>query len=175
MPSFPSSRLPHIALYGRSGAGKSEVASILAQEYGYQHRSTGLACRRIVADLFGADDKTILNRVADALMEIDDLVWIRAALKPPLGAGPVVLDSIRLPNEYDFVAQQGFQVWHINAPLELRLHRLEARGQAFDPEVDEHHAYESSLSTHAFDVTIVNDRSSLEDLRATVGITFDRA
>jgi len=166
--SSPFSDRPDIALYGRSGAGKSEIAQILVADFGYTHYKTGDACREIARRLFGSEDKTLLNRITDALRAIDNDVWLRAALPTTEITDPIVFDSLRFPTDYEFLQAKGFALWRVEAPPALRVERLAARGQQFDPQHDESHPAEVSLAEHMFDVTIENDFSSLADLRAVV-------
>ncbi len=140
---------------------------MLEADFGYAHCKTGQACRDIALRLFGSDDKTLLNRITDALKAIDDEVWLRAALPPPDVSGPVIFDSMRFPADYDFLRAKGFQFWRVEAPLALRVERLVARGQQFDPECDDDHPAEVALAGHEFDLTIENI-SSLADLRVAV-------
>jgi len=151
----------HIALHGSSGSGKSTFAALLVAEFGYLHCKTGTACRELCRDLFDSEDKTLLNKVTDALREIDSTVWLRAALRH-LGDAPerpIVLDSIRFHPDYEFARQRGFVTVHINAPLEDRTERLRLRAQAFDPRVDDAHAAEQELAEMRFDFRLDNTRS----------------
>ena len=137
-------------------------------DFGYAHYKTGEACREIARRLFGSEDKTLLNRITDALRAIDSDVWLRAALPPPGVTDPIVFDSMRFPTDYESLQAKGFELWRVAAPHAVRVKRLAARGQGFDPHIDESHPAEVALAGHAFDVTIANDSSSLAELRAAI-------
>jgi cytidylate kinase len=145
-----------IALSGRTGSGKTLIAEYLASHYGYQHRLTGSVCRDVCRLLYESEAKTLLNKVTDALKAIDEDIWIRAALR---ATGPdtlIVLDSIRFDNDYRYVRSKDFSIWRVDAPLDIRVRRLQGRNQEYDPEVDEYHRGETELEPYTFDYRIVN-------------------
>lgn len=145
----------NVALYGPSGSGKSTVAKFLGQR-GYQHLETGQACRRLCRELFQSESKNIMNRVTDALREIDSGVWLRAAMAEADGR-PIVFDSMRFESDYVNFRNQGYLLVRIIAGPDQRLHRLKERGQPFDLEADSLHPAEVELLDHDFDVIINND------------------
>lgn len=149
---------PNIALYGRTGSGKTTVAEVLVEEYGYSHRKTGAACRALCLDLFGSEDKALLNKVTDALRGIDPAVWLRAAIRDSRQdtGRPIVLDSIRFRPDYQYVVERDFVTIRITAPSGARVERLAGRGQEFDVLRDDLHPAEIELSSEAFDYTIDN-------------------
>lgn len=148
----------NIALYGRTGSGKTTVAEVLVREYGYTHRKTGAACRALCSDLFDSEDKALMNKVTDALRDIDPAVWLRAALSQSNvgSAPPVVLDSIRFRPDYQYVIDRDFVTIRITAPPDARVERLTGRGQQFDLLRDDLHPAEIELSSERFDFTIDN-------------------
>jgi dephospho-CoA kinase len=164
-----------IALYGHSGAGKTTVADWLVSNRGFVHCATGAACRGICQMLFQSESKTLLNQVTDALKAIDEHVWLRAALSENVVGKPVVFDSMRFLSDYRFLRERGFSTWKITAPLEVRVGRLRARGQEFNPDVDDRHRGETELAGSAFDVVIDNGGSDLptlyEAVATALGIT----
>ncbi len=73
-------KLPNIALYGKSGSGKSTVAQYLANVRHYQICSPGEFCRHLCRTLFGREDRWLLNKITDAVRGIDELAWIKHAV-----------------------------------------------------------------------------------------------
>jgi dephospho-CoA kinase len=133
----------NIALFGHSGSGKTTIADWLVFNRGFVRCSTGAACRSVCHTLFQSESKTLLNQVTDALRAIDRAVWLRAALSVDTGNKPIVFDSMRFAGDYDFLRDRGFATWKIIAPRDVRLDRLRARGQEFDPLIDDYHSGET--------------------------------
>ena len=156
---------PDIALYGRTGSGKTTVAEAFVREYGYVHRKTGAACRALCLDLFGSENKALMNKVTDALREIDPAVWLRAALRQEDAGylGPIVLDSVRFWPDYQYVVERSFVTIRVTAPPDDRAGRLSLRGQSFDLLSDDLHPAEIELATANFDFEIDN-ATTISDL-----------
>jgi cytidylate kinase len=152
-----------IALSGRSGSGKTTVADYLVSKYGYSPCSTGSACRDLCRNLFGSESKAILNQVTDALKAIDPDVWLRAALLSFEEGKPAVFDSMRFANDYAYLQIRGFQMWRVEAPLKIRLARMQRRGQVVSLQDDDHPA-ERELDTYRFDQVLDNTEDGLEAL-----------
>jgi dephospho-CoA kinase len=153
-----------VALYGFSGSGKSTVATMMTSR-GYQHVRTGKACRDICAQLFESDAKTILNQVTDQMRVIDPTVWLRAALRDADPTLPIVFDSMRFPEDYEYMQAREFFLVRIELGQMVRLERLTQRGQIYDPQVDDLHQTEVGLLGMKFDFVIDNagSCSDLED------------
>lgn len=162
----------NIALSGRSGSGKTAVAEYLISEHGYTRCSTGQACREVCKILFGTDSKAILNKVTDAMKTVDADVWPKAAMSSVVGKEPIVFDSMRFASDYLFLKERGFVMWRIEAPLAVRLPRMEKRGQVVQPEDDEHRA-ETELDQHEFDQVISNPDSELDLLYLKIEKVLD--
>jgi dephospho-CoA kinase len=146
----------NIALYGRSGSGKTTIAQFLVKNYGYNRCSTGDACRHVSKFLFQSESKKILNQVTDAMRIIDQNVWLRTALTLVPDDSLIVFDSMRFFNDYNYLKARSFSLWKVEAPIELRLERLYQRGQLYDLEEDENHITETELEKYTFDYTIDN-------------------
>src|SRR4051794_34749112 len=116
--------LRNVALYGRSGSGKSTIAELLTRQ-GYQHIKTGAACRKLCLDLFDSDAKTLMNQVTDALRAIDQTVWLRAALREALSP-PFIFDSMRFPQDYVRLRDEDYLLVRVEAPRQERIRRLAA-------------------------------------------------
>jgi dephospho-CoA kinase len=165
----------NIGLYGRTGAGKTSVADYLVKEHGFVKCATGAVCRQICRLLFNSESKTLLNQVTDALKEIDQNVWLRAALSTVVEDRPIVFDSMRFTGDYRFLTAHGFATWKISAPLNIRTARLQARGQDFDAAIDDHHRGEVELENHHFDTVIENVDSRLSALYEAVEKELQRS
>ena len=60
-----------IALIGKSGAGKSHLAGILAGQRGVTLVKTGAVCREIANLLFGNEDKSTTQKLDDVLTQLE--------------------------------------------------------------------------------------------------------
>lgn len=119
-----------------------------------------------------------MNRVTDALRDIDPAVWLRAALRDCADdqSTAVVFDSMRFEPDYTFLHDHGFVMIRVDAGAEARALRLADRGQSFDLLKDDLHPAEIELARASFDFTITNDgdvdnlhaqvRKIMEELRA---------
>ena len=149
-----------IALYGRTGSGKTTLGKLLTG-HGFQHVKAGVACRNLCLELFDSEAKGIMNRVADALRAIDQTVWLRAALRSTSDV-PFVFDSMRFPEDYVYMQERRCLTVKIIAGQTLRLRRLAERGQQYEPERDELHDAEVSLEGFQFDYTLHNEGDTAE-------------
>jgi dephospho-CoA kinase len=156
--------LPNIAIWARSGAGKSFATKYLEERYGYEACKPGVICREITLRLFGEDSKTMLNKVNDALRGIEPNIWLRLAFAAVNRKEGILIDGIRFRSNVDFCRQNGFVMVKIMASEATRIARLEARGQSFDITVDGQHPGETEIEDERFDHTIDNDRDDPDAL-----------
>jgi cytidylate kinase len=158
----------NIALYGRSGSGKTLISEYLVAKHGYARCSTGSACRRVCRMLFESESKALLNQVTDALKAIDENVWLRASLSDAPANRPLVLDSMRFDQDYLYLRRKGFRMIRVDASLRLRVERMRWRGQEFDPATDDDHRSEVELDDYEFDYRIDNEEIDIQELYALV-------
>ena len=154
----------NIALFGPSGSGKTTVAEYLVSTHGFVMCGSGSACREVCRLLFNSESKTLLNKVTDALKEIDERVWLRAALADIVPSRSIVFDSMRFSVDYEYLRNKGFTMWRIEALLDVRVARLQSRGQEFHPELDSVHPAEIELDLYEADYIIVNSHVSIKRL-----------
>lgn len=145
--------LPDLVFYGGAGAGKSTAADYLIEKLGYRRMSFAQKLKDIAVDLWGPDaakDRGKLQALGTLLREIDEDVWVNAALKDLDAAReitratrdgkefPVVNDDCRFPNEYWRLKERGFYFIRVLAREELRVDRLLRIGKLQDPEQLKH-------------------------------------
>ena len=145
-----------IAIYGKSGSGKTTVAQYLAERHGFVRCHLGARCRELALELFGMDSKDVLNRLSDSLRDIDEEVWIKAAANTLNPSKNNVIDGIRFPHDFDFFRARSFSLWRVRASAGGRHDRLAARRQDFGT-ADDAHPGENLLDGFPFDVTLDND------------------
>lgn len=145
-----------VALSGRSGSGKTEVASYLERRHGYVRVSTGRLCRQLCRDLFASESKTLMNAVTDAMRGIQPDVWLAAALRHAPAGQPLVVDSMRFHEDHQLLRACGYELWRVEAPQELRWERLQRRGQEFNAARDDNAAAEVELDNTSHCRLLVN-------------------
>jgi dephospho-CoA kinase len=156
--------LPNIAIWGRSGAGKSFATKYLEERYGYEVCKPGAICREITLRLFGEDSKTALNKVNDALRHIEPNIWLRLGFEALSRKDGILIDGIRFVSNVEFCRQNGFRMVKIIAGEATRLARLAAREQAFNLKIDGEHAGEIEIENESFDHTVYNERDDPDTL-----------
>lgn len=150
-------RPQRFALVGKSGSGKSEACRFLSESLGIRLIKTGSICRQIALLLFGNEDKRSTQRLDDALTTIDASIFLRAALRDVHPDENFVIDALRFREDLVIAREAGCMVIRIVASEEIRLCRLVARGQAFDPETDGRHRSEVELDDAPVDMEICNE------------------
>lgn len=152
-----------IALFGKSGTGKTTVAKHLVKAHGFTRHSTGDVCRLVTRLLYGTESRSKMNELTMILRDYDPLIWVRAALR---AAPPelVVFDSMRFQTDVEYLTSKGFHTLKITAPTQTRRTRMAERGQQFDVLTDEQHRVELELVEFSADFTIHNPGSRLQRL-----------
>jgi hypothetical protein len=129
----------------------------LSESRGIRLIRTGAICRQIARLLFDNEDKRSTQILDDALTTIHPSIFLRAALR---GVGPaedLVIDALRFWEDVALARELGFIVIRVVASDDVRLFRLVARGQVFDPKKDGHHRSEVELDNAPVDLEIRNE------------------
>lgn len=167
-------RHPHIALIGKSGAGKTEIANFLCSQYSYVRASSGDVCRDVCQRLFRSESKQLMNAVTDAMKQIDDQVWVKTALAAIADGGPIVFDSVRFFGDLKALESIGFQFWRVLASEAVRNDRLRLRNQDYEPSRDGDHRSETELDGVTVTIVIENDGSDICQLHRDVNTALAR-
>lgn len=182
-----------LALCGRMRSGKDAIAEYLVANYGFKRFAFGdgirEVCRQLYPDQFegGAKPRALLQGVGQSLRAFDEDVWVKRALHEinstekaldelkqyvtihePLKWRElsVVISDLRQPNEERTLRSEGFVIIRVTAPEDLRIQRMLAAGDAFNP-TDLAHDTESYIDSFEVDYEITNDRT-LDELYAQV-------
>lgn len=175
---------PSIALIGRMGSGKSTIAQLLTDLYGYTKMSWAQPVKDIAALAYGPVDKgqgyevelpngksavrsgrELLQRIGtDALREqVDRSFWIRAGIRR-IEARPDIVwvnDDTRFPNEADALARRGWYIVRVDLPEDLRRERLlEAHGQIDEAALN--HPSETGIDDIQHHIRLWNTGSPLQ-------------
>ena len=123
-----SKRPALIGLTGTNGAGKGEAAAYLRNK-GYACLSLSDALREELAARGLPASRDNLIAVGNELRARfgPDVLALRTMVKV---LGPTVIDSIRNPSEVEYLRrQEGFILIAVDAPIEIRFARAQARGR----------------------------------------------
>lgn len=157
--------LPHIALLGRSGAGKTTCATVLQQLARYRCFPLAEPLKAIARQIWGEDaatDRTKLQRLGVAVRDIETDAWVNLLVRRIDAAGSptpcfrVAVDDCRFPNEYNALRLVGFTTIRVHAPRNDRVLRLRANGKLQDESQLEHES-ETALDGFDTDFAIHND------------------
>ena len=99
-----------IAICGKMGSGKSYLAHKLNTEFGFYKSSFAKKVKELASELFDMKEKDrgLLIDFATKMRSIDSYVWIRYMLKECASHENVVVDDLRLHNEYDTLKKEGW-------------------------------------------------------------------
>jgi dephospho-CoA kinase len=152
--------LPHIAVVGKMGAGKTTAADILVRKYGY-NRASFAGILKEVAHLIWGDgaerDRRKLQELGVAVRDIQEDSWVNALLRRIQDwRGPVVIDDCRFPNEYWALKHMGFKFIRIRADEAIREDRLMRNGK-LQSRAQLEHISETALDGIDADLGLMNE------------------
>src|SRR3990167_7983102 len=125
-----------IALSGKQGSGKSELAQYLIKTYGFVHLSFAKAIKEYAMEhhqltweqAFGKEkNRELLQKIGREGREININYWVDAILET-ITTDPsknYIIDDVRYENEYDLLKGHNFVMVRIEADENLRKQRLE--------------------------------------------------
>lgn len=125
-----------IALIGEAGSGKDYIAMMLRLHYGFTSVAFADPVRAIAHDYhpdrYGdgtKKDRQLLIDIGMSHRAIDADVWVHYMANRIYGmTRDVVVTDARLPNEFDFLREDGFIFVRVHAPVYIRMARMKARG-----------------------------------------------
>lgn len=161
-----------IALTGRIGSGKDEVAKILMLEHDFRYPlafgdSLKYYAHKIFRDVPSNPKPRKLYQFMHRMREFDPDVWVKhlavaiEVAEDSRSTKGIVITDVRAENEYEWVKANGFTVVKVIAPKEIRLERAKGRGDDFDPS-DLEHESEQAIDGFKADYEIVNDGTIAE-------------
>lgn len=180
-----------IGLCGKLRAGKDAVAAYLVGQYGFTRFAFGDALKEYAHALYDIPrepkPRDLYQRFGQLARQIDPDVWVKACFRDidrkraiddayysatwndharqPFR--PVITD-LRQPNEIVRCRAEGYTIIRVEAPLEVRIDRAKAAGDAFDLAALEHDT-ETALDGYTADFTIDNS-GTLAELHAQIDV-----
>lgn len=163
----------NIALTAKMRAGKDTVAEYLIKKYGFTKFAFGDGIKRLCRDYYpeltkeGAKPRYLYQNVGQSLRKFDEDIWVNTCfneihkergLRKTLAHNElfVVISDMRQPNEHKRCKDEGFIVIKIVADDEIRLQRMNEKGDKFTVE-DLQHETESYIDSYEADYIISNN------------------
>lgn len=139
---------PNIGLFGNVYSGKTHIANVLVEKFGYTRVSFAAGVKETAAVMvqaglshlgradvaFDVDrlnaEKTVFRPLAQFVGEEfgrqwlgDAEIWIKQLLAKTESGGPYVVDDMRYHNEALALVRRGWKVTQVDASRRIRLHR----------------------------------------------------
>ena len=146
-----------IAISGKMGSGKTYLAENISKKYGFYKASFAGRVKELASELFNmrGKDRGLLINFATKMREIDEEVWIRSMLKNIHYKKNVIVDDLRLKNEYDKLRKNGWYIIKLDIDEEKR--KLQLKDKYGVDEAYQHIAYSNSVTEN--DVVGLSDES----------------
>jgi dephospho-CoA kinase len=159
-----------LALTGKMRTGKDYLAEALSPEYNLYRLAFGDELKRhakaIFPQQFEANEKPrqLIQDFGQSMRRLDSDVWVRPVIDKIRTYGFLfemsqfdgfVITDLRQPNEFDALKAEGFVIVRVSSPLGMRIERMQANGDAFDPK-DLEHETESYIDGFDVDYEITN-------------------
>lgn len=155
-----------IAIAGKMGSGKSHIADMIFQKFGFKKTSFAKRVKELATELFGMVDKDrdLLIKFATKMRDIDSYVWIGCVLKfcKENESDDIVLDDLRLENEYQTLKKSDWFLVKLDIDKETRQTRLKSK---YGDDYESHRQHFDSITENdviskedsCFDFTVRND------------------
>ena len=139
--------MSNIAITGKMGAGKTTVADYLVGRYGYRKLSLADPLKTAAAQLWSKPRRDQLQALADTLDPRDLVHKLFVRIHSANNLAPVVVDDLRMADEYWDLRERGWFVGRVEASEITRVDRLMTSGK-FGTMEDLYHRTETSLDDH---------------------------
>lgn len=169
-----------IALCGKMRSGKSTIADILVEDFGFKEFRFAQGIGNIVSVYFPeayekGKPRKHYQFIGQKLRELNEDVWvdyIDGIIKRNQSFSndelDIVISDVRQPNELDYVRNNGFLIIKVVADDETRMKRILQDGDSFNTE-DFYHETEQYIDDMEIANHIYNsDNYSLDDIRNVV-------
>ena len=143
-----------LAISGKMGSGKSHLADKLMKMFDFKKTSFAERVKELAAELFNMKEKDrgLLINLATKMREIDPKVWINCVINSVNKNQNIVLDDLRLANEYQTLKDNNWIIIKLDINEEIRKKQLQEK-------------YKSNYESHKihFDSITENDVVSMAD------------
>ena len=157
-----------IAILGKMRSGKNEFANFF-EAYGLVPVAFGDEIGRLISRYFPeafaqGKPREHYQLVAQTFRKLRATIWIDEVDKTirEYGLTNVIVTDLRQLNEYEYLKANGYTIVKIEAAEEVRLARIAAAGDVFDPEVFNHET-EEAVDLVPYDYLVTNN-GTIEEL-----------
>jgi hypothetical protein len=147
------------------GSGKTYLADKIVETFNYQKASFAGRVKELASELFNMEnkDRELLINFATKMREIDSNVWINSMLRFANHFTDVVVDDLRLNNEYETLRSQNWIIVKLEIDEDAREKRLMEK---YSNNYESHRKYFDSItendvvnmSDDKFNMVIRNDK-----------------
>ena len=151
-----------IAILGKMRSGKDEFAGFFI-DYGLTKLSFGDEIGRVIAKYFpeaflDGKPREHYQLIAQTFRKLRATIWIDQLDQTirENGLTNVIVTDLRQQNEYEYLKANGYTIVKVEAADEVRLARIAAAGDVFNPQVF-HHETEEAVDLVPYDYLVTNN------------------
>lgn len=182
-----------VAIVGEFASGKTTLANILIENFGFERVSFATRLKDIAAEVYGGGSplektkeyevwpleqepgqysgRAILQTLGQSVKELDRLFWVRWLLRDidegRYGDGPYVTDDCRFVYEADALRERGFVIARILTPVRIRMQRYEMSYGRIPTMQEMMHPSETEVARIEWDILLDGTRP-VNELAATL-------
>lgn len=142
-----------LALTGKMRSGKDTIAEYLIRKYNFKRFAFGDGIRNVCKEMFPeivaqGKPRWLYQGVGQDFRKYDPDVWVKW-LFWEMEQNPypwIVVTDLRQPNEYDALVEAGFIIIKVHCSTSIRIERMKASGDNFNPE-DLNHETEQHIDS----------------------------
>ena len=153
-----------IAISGKIASGKTTTANLIKEYFpdavvlSFAKRLKELASELLDYNENNKDRKK-LQELGIAIRNIDKDAWIKSLDKRSKLYKNIIIDDLRMENEYKYVKEQGYIIIRLNVSKEMQIQRIK---RLYPNNYEEHinrlnHITETELDNHNFDYVFNSD------------------
>jgi len=118
-----------IAIAGKMGSGKSYLCDYIIDNYKFGRTSFAKRVKELAVELFNMKnkDRALLIDFATKMRSIDKNIWINAMLEESRSFHNIVVDDLRLSNEYETLRNEGWFLIKVKVDENIRVNRLKVK------------------------------------------------
>ena len=153
-----------IAISGKCTSGKSTTAKLIKSLYkNMEILNFAGRLKELATELYNYDDnnkdRKLLLDFGNAIRTIDPLALINSLDKLANNLDSIIIDDLRLCNEYTYLKEKGYIIIRLNISTDVQLERLKRLyPKTWEEQAKRlNHFTETELDNHKFDYTFNSD------------------